>query len=271
MCNSSHCKTALFCFHAKDTYMQAITPRGLEINLDAARPIEVIRVARTLLRTTRVTALATLDPGGYPYSTVTNLIVEPDGVPLVFMSGLAIHARNIEADPRVSITVADTRTDVMTSPRLTLSGCAERVSPDEIPPLKAQYMERFPKAKLYLGLPDALFYRIRTQAVQLNGGPAQNANAVTPEDLLINLEPASALMAEATGLIASLNEGDLAARLAAVAGANPGHWRVSAIDPEGIDLSTTSDLARLWFTDPVVTREDFSAAVANLLELYTTS
>lgn len=251
--------------------MPAITPRGAEINLDAARAIDAVRVARTLLRTNRVTMLATLDPGGYPYSTVTNLIVEPDGVPVVFMSGLAVHARNIEADPRVSVTVADTRTDVMTTPRLTLSGRAERVPADETSGLKARYVERFPKSKLYLGLPDALFYRIRTQAVQLNGGPAQNANTVTPEDLLSDLGTASALMAEAPVLVASLNDDDHAARLAAVAEAGPGRWRVSAIDPEGIDLSTTVDLARLWFTGPVATREDFDAAVAGLLELHTGS
>jgi putative heme iron utilization protein len=249
--------------------MPAITPRGVEINLDAARPMEAIRVARTLLRTSRVTTLATLDPGGYPYSTVTNLIVEPDGVPVVFMTGLAVHARNIEADPRVSMTVADTRTDVMTTPRLTLSGRAGQVPADETSALKERYMERFPKSKLYLGLPDALFYRIRTEAVQLNGGPAQNANAVTPEDLLTDLEAALALTTEAPALVASLNEGDQAARLAAVTGAKPGHWRVSAIDPEGIDLSTPFDLARLWFTDPVATREDFDAMVTDLLELRT--
>lgn len=247
--------------------MPAITPRGVEINRDAARPIEAIRVARTLLRTSRVTTLATLDPGGYPYSTVTNLIVGLDGVPVVFMTGLAVHARNIEADPRVSMTVADTRTDVMMTPRLTLSGRAERVPANETAELKVRYVERFPKSKLYLGLPDALFYQVRTQAVQLNGGPAQNANTVTPEDLLTDLEPASALMTEAPALIASLNEGDQAVRLAAVAGAEPGHWRVSAIDPDGIDLSTTSGLARLWFTEPVATREDFNTSVTGLLEL----
>ena len=248
--------------------MPAITPRGLEINLDAARPMEAIRVARTLLRTNRVTTLATLDPGGYPYSTVTNLIVEPDGIPVVFMSGLAIHARNVESDPRVSITVADTRTDVMTTPRLTLSGRAEPVPADETCTLKARYRDRFPTSKLYLGLPDALFYRIRAPAVQLNGGPAQNANTVTPEDLLSDLDAATALMAEAPAVVASLNDDEqAAARLAAVAGASPGPWRVSAIDPEGIDLSTSCELARLWFTDPVATREDFDAMVTGLLEL----
>jgi len=247
--------------------MPAITPSGVEIDPDAARPIDAIRVARTLLRTNRVTTLATLDPGGYPYSTVTNLIVDADGVPVVFMSGLAIHTRNVTADPRVSITVADTQTDVMISPRLTLSGRAERVPADDTSTLKARYVERFPKSKLYLGLPDALFYRIRVEAVQLNGGPGRNANAVTPEDLLTDLEPASALMADAPALVASLNDNNQAAGLAGAAGAKKlKRWRVSAIDPEGIDLSTASDLARLWFETPVTTREDFNTALADLLE-----
>lgn len=246
--------------------MPAITPRGVEIDKDAARPMEAILVARALLRTNRVTTLATLDPGGYPYSTVTNLVVEPDGVPAVFMAGLSIHARNIETDPRVSMTVADSRTDVMITPRLTLSGCAQRVPADETAGLKARYVERFPRSKLYLGLPDAIFYRIQAQAVQLNGGPAQNANSVTPEDLLTDLSTASALMAEAPALAALLNDGDLPARLAAVAGADPGRWRVSSIDPEGIDLSTPSDLARVWFTVPVTTRQAFNAAFTELLE-----
>jgi len=246
--------------------MLAITPRGAEINLDAARPVDAIGVARTLLRTNRVTTLATLDPGGYPYSTVTNLIVEPDGVPVVFMAGLSIHARNIEADPRVSMTVADSRTDVMVTPRLTLSGRAQQVPADETADLKARYVERFPKSKLYLGLPDALFYRVQTQAVQLNGGPAQNANSVTPEDLLSDLDTASALMAEAPALVASLNEDDSATRLALAAGAGPGRWRVSSVDPEGVDLSTQSDLARVWFANTVTTRQDFNTALAELLE-----
>ncbi len=251
--------------------MSAITPRGIEINLDEARPIAAVRVARTLLRTNRVASLATLDPGGYPYSTATNLIVEPDGVPVVFMTGLAVHARNVAVDPRVSITVTGSTIDVMTAPRLTLSGSAEPVPADKTAALKTRYIERFPKAKLYLGLPDALLYRIKAEAVQLNGGPAQNANAVMPEDLLTDLEPAAALMAEAPVLVASLNNDGLASRLATAAGAGPGRWRVSSVDPEGVDLSTATELARLWFPNPVVTDRDFSAAVAGLLELHTNS
>lgn len=242
--------------------MSAITPRGIELNLDAARPMEAIRVARTLVRTTRVTTLATLDPGGYPYSTVTNLIVEPDGVPVIYTVGLAIHARNIIADPRVSLTMADWRSDVLTTPRLTLSGRAERVAGADIEGLKTRYAERFPKSKLYLGLPDTLLYRIRVEAVQLNGGPAQNANDVTPADLLTDLAPARALMAAAPELVAALNGRGIAADLARAAGMKPGgRWRVSGIDPEGVDLSTADSLARLWLAQRADTPEAFNAAL----------
>lgn len=47
--------------------MTAITPRSAEIDPSAGRPIDAIRVARTLLHTTRTAGLATLDPGGHPY------------------------------------------------------------------------------------------------------------------------------------------------------------------------------------------------------------
>lgn len=170
--------------------MLPITPRGLEINRDAARPMDAIGVARTMLRSARTASLATLDPSGYPYSTVTNLAVDASGRPFIFMASLALHARNIELDNRVSITVADMAKDVLTTPRLTLVGRAERTTGADYEDLKQRYTEAFPKSKLYLSLPDSLIFRIETEAVQLNGGPAQNANAVTPHDLVEDLAPA---------------------------------------------------------------------------------
>lgn len=167
--------------------MTPITPRGLEINLDAARPMEAIAVARTMLRSAKTASLATLDPGGYPYSTVTNIAVDAAGKPFIFMVKLSLHARNIELDDRVSITVADMNKDVLTTPRLSLVGRAKRVTGAEYEDLKQRYMEHFPKSKLYLTLPDSLIFRIETEAVQLNGGPAQNANSVTPLDLIEDL------------------------------------------------------------------------------------
>lgn len=161
-----------------------ITPRGIEINLNAARPMEAIAVAREMLRSARTASLATLDPSGYPYCTVTNLATDAEGRPYFFMAYLALHARNIELSDRVALTVANMEKDVLTTPRLTLVGRAIRVPKEEFEPLRERYAARFPKAKLYLGLPDALLYRVEIEAVQLNGGPAQNANDVKPADLL---------------------------------------------------------------------------------------
>ncbi len=165
--------------------MPPITPRGIEIDLDAARPLDAPGVARQLMRTTRTVTLATLDPSGHPYSTVTNLLVEADGTPVIYASSLAMHARNLLADPRVSLTLADMATDVLTTPRLSLVGRAVRVPTDQMDALKAVYTARFPKSKLYLALPDTILFRIAVEAVHLNGGPARNANsgALTPADL----------------------------------------------------------------------------------------
>ncbi len=164
--------------------MPPITPRGIEFDPDAARPLDAPAVARQLLHATRTVTLATLDPSGHPYSTVTNLLVQADGTPVIYASSLAVHARNLLADPRVSLTLADMATDVLTTPRLTLVGRVVRVPADQMDPLKAAYSARFAKAKLYLALPDSILFRITVQAVHLNGGPARNANGrLTPADL----------------------------------------------------------------------------------------
>ncbi|MGV2980920.1 pyridoxamine 5'-phosphate oxidase family protein [Camelimonas sp. ID_303_24] len=172
--------------------MPPITPRGLEINAAAARPLDAIALARTMLRSARAAALATLDPSGYPYSTATNLAVDDAGKPFIYMANLSLHARNIELDPRVSITIADMDRDLLTTPRLSLVGRAMRVMDAEYETLKQRYMERFPKSKLYLALPDSRIFHIEIEAVQLNGGPAQNANSVTPFDLVEDLAPTTA-------------------------------------------------------------------------------
>ncbi|MOA63958.1 hypothetical protein D3C78_1898640 [compost metagenome] len=50
--------------------------------------------------------------------------------------------------------------------------------------LIALYETHHGKSRLYLQLPDTRLYRLQVEGVQLNGGPARNANAVTPADLL---------------------------------------------------------------------------------------
>ncbi|HBT69255.1 MAG TPA: pyridoxamine 5-phosphate oxidase, partial [Agrobacterium sp.] len=53
-----------------------------------------------------------------------------------------------------------------------------------------------------------------------------------------------------------------ASRLAVLAGAKTGRWAITSIDPEGIDLASASDLARLWFAERVTTLKQFEKALA---------
>lgn len=245
--------------------MDAITPRGLELNHEAARPLDAVRVARDLLHTTRNVALATLDPGGFPYAIMTNLIPAPDASPILFAARMALHARNIDGDPRVSITMAAPGADVLVVPRLTLSGIIEQVAPVETDAVRDRYLRHFPKSKLYLALPDAQLYRLRVEGVQLNGGPRQNAHEVTPKGILTNLEGAADLIRDEGALVESLNaRPDLAGRIAMAAGGGAGRWRITSADPEGMNLTTGAEAIRWWFPGRATTAAEVEAAIARL-------
>src|SRR6201981_2765339 len=62
------------------------------------------KVTGSLLRRRRQGALATLMAGtGDPYCSLVNLASHPDGTPILLISRLALHTRNILADSRVSL------------------------------------------------------------------------------------------------------------------------------------------------------------------------
>ncbi|MDH7805134.1 MULTISPECIES: HugZ family protein [unclassified Rhizobium] len=248
-----------------DAAPPVITPRGAKIEPSAGAPFEAVRVARDVLHTSRTAALATLDPvSGYPYTTATNIGIEPDGTPFFFAAGLTLHARNMEADPRISLTLAPFgKGDALTLPRLTLVGKAELIDLEEVPLARQRYIDRYPKAKLYLSLPDTRLYRLRTEGVQINGGPARNASNITPADLRTDLSDAEQLMAAAADEAARLNaiKGE-ASRLAALAGEKTARWKIISIDPDGIDLASANDLARLWFAERVKTLKQLEKALA---------
>ena len=88
------------------------------------------RLARSLLRRSRQGALATLMAGsGDPYCSLVNVASHPDGSPILLISRLALHTRNILADTRVSL-MLDERAegDPLEGARIMLSGRAEEAA-----------------------------------------------------------------------------------------------------------------------------------------------
>src|SRR3954454_25386847 len=90
------------------------------------------RLTLSLLRRSRQGALATLMVGsGDPYCSLVNLASHPDGSPILLISALAVHTRNILADPRVSLMLDERAAgDPLEGARIMLSGRAEQVTDD---------------------------------------------------------------------------------------------------------------------------------------------
>src|SRR6202049_2642451 len=84
------------------------------------------KAAKKLLREGRSGALATLLPdSGDPYCSLVNVATAADGAPLLLISRLAVHTKNIMADPRVSLMLDERKEGApLTGGRILLMGTA---------------------------------------------------------------------------------------------------------------------------------------------------
>ena len=213
------------------------------------KPYDALGEAKRLLRQIRAGALATLAPEG-PFSSLVSVATLPDGSPLIVVSQLSAHTRHLQADPRCSLLLPEGgKGDPLAHPRLTLVGRAERATPDERPAWRARYLARHPKAELYVDFADFSFWRIAVTAAHLNGGFARAASFAAAE-VLTATEGAEALVEAEPGAVEHMNADHRdAMRLYATsrAGAPDGDWRMSGLDPDGIDLAWGDRTARLAF------------------------
>jgi putative heme iron utilization protein len=135
--------------------------------------------ARELLRRERVGVLSTLSvrSPGWPFGTLVPYALSARGVPLLLLSKLAQHTRNLESDPRASLLVFDQAAaaqDPRPAPRVTLVGRVTRVSQAESQDARARYLGRYPDARGLLAL-DFSLYALAVEEAQLVAGFAAAA------------------------------------------------------------------------------------------------
>ena len=224
-------------------------------------------LARRLLRAADRAALASTlaDPavGGAPYVSLVLLATDHDAAPLLLLSDLAEHSKNIAADPRVALLIDGTAglSDPLTGPRVTLLGEA-RKSPDQDG--RARFLARHPAAGDYAGFTDFNLYRVEIARAHLVAGFGR-IHWIAGEGLRGIAAPA--LAAAETGIVEHMNA-DHAAALDLMVRASAGRlgegWRMTGIDAEGCDLRRGGETARLDFAAPV---RDPEAARAELIRL----
>jgi putative heme iron utilization protein len=209
--------------------------------------------AKELLRTIRAGALATLDgSGGAPFASLVNVATDVDGAPLLLLSRLAAHTRHLEADARASLLLAQSgKGDPLAHPRLTVTGRAERTSE---PRVRRRFLARHPKSKLYADFADFSFWRLDIAQAHLNGGFAR-AMSLTGEELRTPIEGADEIVEIEESALSHLNaeHREALALYAQLAGAGPGEWRASGLDPDGLDLMAGDRTARLAFPERIST------------------
>ncbi|MGQ0673142.1 MAG: HugZ family pyridoxamine 5'-phosphate oxidase [Hyphomicrobium sp.] len=233
------------------------------------QPTPADKSARDLVRTALKGALATLDrTSGHPYASLVTVATEPDGTPLVLISRLALHTQNILADGRASLLVdaSGNDGDPLAGGRVTLIGRAEQT---EAPAARRRFLERHPAAGGYADFPDFSFYRLAVERGHFIGGFGR----IVPLDraqLVLDLSDASRLVEGETEIVAHMNadHSDAVALYAKRLGGAPAAttadlpWRMTGIDPEGLDVVSSGHTRRISFatrvTTPALARQELT-------------
>ena len=139
----------------------------------AAEPSYAER-ARTLVHVARTGALSTLSRRlpGHPFGSVMPYASDERGRPLVLISGMAMHTRNLEGDPRASLLVTQPgrADDPLAAARATLVGEARPLAASDLPAARPWYLERHPEAAAWVDFDDFAFWRLEVAEVYFVGG-----------------------------------------------------------------------------------------------------
>jgi heme oxygenase (biliverdin-IX-beta and delta-forming) len=211
------------------------------------------RLARTLLRRSRQGALATLMAGsGDPYCSLVNVASHPDGSPILLISRLALHTKNILGDSRVSLMLDERAAgDPLEGARIMLAGRAEEANSEQAAMLRRRYLNAHPSAAAFVDFKDFAFFRINPKGAHLVAGFGRIVD-LKPEQFLTETGDAAALLEAEQDAIDHMNADHREAMnlyATRLLGAEPADWRCTGCDPGGIDLQAGSTVLRLDFPE----------------------
>jgi putative heme iron utilization protein len=226
--------------------------------------------AKLLLRQKKDGFLCTISKRveGWPFGSIAPYALDATGAPILFISTIAEHTKNIDADDRVSFLVQESEDggDTQAKGRITVMGRASRVSADDLPSVRARYLSKVPAAVSYSEAHDFAYYRIVPEHVRFIGGfgkifwlPAEK----------IRLDPATDPMAKASsGIIEHMNsdhEEAIQLYCRAFKATNPASAKMIAVDQFGFEVECREPNVRLRFDfDQPATPSSIRGAVVDL-------
>ena len=213
------------------------------------------RVMRAAGRATLATSLAAAG-ADWPYASLVLVALDIDLSPLLLISELAEHTKNLRRAARASLLFDATAglANPLTGARVTVLGEAAPVNDAR---LSARFVRRHPEAAAYNDFHDFKLWRLAPERAHLVAGFGRIHWIAAPH-LVPPAAAAAALAAAEPGILAHMNEDhratiDLyAQRLLGLSGEG---WRLTGVDPDGADLRRDAAAARLEFAAPAADAE----------------
>jgi putative heme iron utilization protein len=179
-----------------------------------------------------------------PYASLVQIATEPDSKPVMLISQLARHTRNLSADSRASLLV-DCRAgdeDPLTTHRVTILG---RAVPRTSPFGRSRFLRRHPSAKQFVEFADFGFWSLQVELAHSIAGFGR-IREISGSDFLIASASAGTsivdrLAATEDGLLSRLVNQQVL----------PADTELAGIDCEGFDVRAGAAMQREFFATAI--------------------
>jgi len=219
--------------------------------------------ARRLTRGQTQGVLSTLSQRveGHPFGSVAPYVLDHAGRPVILISDLAEHTRNLQADPRCSLIVQPFSPDMQVAGRVTLVGRAVRLPEKDA--LGPRYLRYHPQAEGYFAMHDFAFWVIEPKRIRYIGGFGR-IHWIEPEAYLL---PEGPLAGQEADILAHMNADhlhNLVAFCRHVHGVEVERAEMIGIDPDGFDVRADDRLLRFEFPMTISDAQQARAALVDL-------
>ncbi|MFW6077296.1 MAG: HugZ family protein [Hyphomicrobiales bacterium] len=223
--------------------------------------------ARRLMRAARTATLATLLDDGTPYASLVKPASDYAGRPILLVSRLAWHTRNLEADGRASLLFAAPAEagDPLEAARVTAIG---RLSPGPRAACAERFLASHPDAAGYAGFSDFAYWRMEVERCHAVAGFGR-IETFEASDVLLPAAQAEAIERLAPGAAEHMNADHrdaLALYATHLLGQPAADWRATTLDADGLELSDGKRSVRLAFDHPVSTGSELRTTLKNLAD-----
>lgn len=231
------------------------------------------REARQFLFSTRHAILSThsMKYPGFPFGSVAPFVCNQQAEPVILISTIAEHTKNIQENPKVSLLVFSGAEDLQANARLTLMGEAFPCDKQD-EDLRARYLRALPQSASYFDMHDFHFYRIQIEQVRYIAGFGRMGWF---EGSALNNDLADSMLAsQEGGIITHMNEDhkdNLLQYCQHVHGIAADHAEMTGLDAEGFDVKYTQGeevqgMLRFHFEQPVLNAMDARKALVALAQ-----